>query len=224
MPIILPGAADSGATLADLRGYTLTQSFSSTRYSTLINRWLNDAVLEVCRRLNIIQGAEILAFDATGRVSAPSLPFFRVREAWLCTPQSTGFDEAAIALAAMCKLHPMPWDQAINTSRIGAPQYYSTKRGSTTAVEVRVITTAPGKVGIVGQQRPEAMLVDTDISGLGADLDDALVAFAKARAFRQEDDFEMSNAWKGEFELSLRTAAFDPADDEPQVTPGTWNE
>jgi hypothetical protein len=331
------------ATLADLRELVAAQSFSLQRYGSLLDTWLNDGVLEVCKRLNIIHGAEILDFDAGGLVAQPERSFFRVREAWACDPpvataaiptQSvrlastgnvvvdgpglitvidgvtlaagdrlllknqtnpaengiydydyadgvlagrasdmnswtevhgalvfvaqgasnvgtswactsaaggtlgttaiifapppgpTGTDENAVRLAARYKLVPCDHLTAGRFSPSTQPWGYSARRGVAAGgrhvpVAIRVTPAGQtGKVGIIGQQRPPIMAGDTDPTGLGADLDDAVVSWAKARAFRQEDDFEMSAAWRAEFEAALTTAATSPVDDGPVITPG----
>lgn len=230
-------SATSGATREQLRDLVVQQSFSPGRYAELANLWLNDAVTEVCRRLDIVHGALVLPYDASGLVTQgtpPSNQFWRVDAVYPVDANATGFNEQTVRQAARYQLTPLPWDQALAPlSNAGRPCYYSVRRGFEIAnggsgrnapVAIRVSPVlAAGKVGVVGQLRPAAMTTDTQTSGLGADVDDALVAFAKARAFRQEDDMDMSNAWRGEFEAALRTLSTSPVEDGPVITPGTWD-
>lgn len=219
----------SGATRGQLVDLCTLQSFGAARYAELLKAWLNDAVLEICKRLDAVRGAAICPFDANGIVTQPAAAFFKVNEVWLCNAGATGTTETAIRAAARYPLAPLAVGHTTLIDRalpVNSPLYYVARRGvagtgrGTPLQLVIEPASSAGTVGIVGLQRPPVMAADTDVTGLGADLDEAVIAFAKARAFRQEDDFEMSNAWKNEFEAALRGGADIGSRDGPIVTPG----
>lgn len=219
----------SSATRAQLAEMVWGNTFSSTRYAEFISAWLNDGVLDICRRLRIHRSYAILDVAAGGLVTQPASPFYHVEALWTATG-ATGTGEAAFGAQVQTRLEPLP--QPSTAGYTGSTPIVYTARRVThptqryTGLQITVIPqVAAGKVGIVGLTRPPVMDTDDDVSGLGADLDDALIAFAKARAFRQEDDFEMSNAWKVEYEGSLRSALFVPEINEgPITTPGSWDD
>jgi hypothetical protein len=218
--------AASGESLSDLVEMFTSQSFSAARYGELAKRWLNDGVLEVCKRLQVMQGAAICDYAATGIVTQPASPFFVVHEVWMVHPNASGSTVAAISAAERCPLAPLPPDRRTFVGRGSAPCFYNAQRaGAVSGQGVPLqITIAPavaaGRVGIVGLQRPPLMAMNADVTGLGADLDDAVVCWAKSRAFRNEDDAEMSGFWRSEFEAALRSGAMVGTDDGPVVTPG----
>ncbi|HEU4975286.1 MAG TPA: hypothetical protein VFT50_09370 [Baekduia sp.] len=222
---------DSGATRAQLVDLCTSQAFSSSRYGEMLKAWLNDGVLEVCRRLSIVQGAALCDFDADGIVTQPAAPFFKVREVWLCTTGATGSTERAVRAAARYQLAPLDPDVASLVDRgvsLAQPLRYAVRRttaaaGAGRSPSMQIVVEpggSAGTVGVIGLQRPPVMSADTDVTGLGADFDDAVVAFAKSRAFRQEDDTEMAAFWRAEFDLALRANLEVGVDDGPIITPG----
>lgn len=218
--------ATSGATRAELAELVLAQNFNPARYADKVNRWLNDGVLEVCKRLGVVRAAAICAFDATGVVTQPATPFFKVNEVWIVDSGASGTTEAAIAAAARWRLAPLPTDHVALTGRAVQPAFYTAQRGGAATgrhvpLQITVGTSAPGRVGIVGLQRPAVMDEDTDVTGLGADLDEAVVAWATSRAYRQEGDVDVARYWRDEeFTLALRSGVDVGVADGPIVTPG----
>jgi hypothetical protein len=188
-------AATTGNTRTLLADLVLGNSFSSSRYGEQTKLYLNDAVTDICRRLQIIRDDETCAYDANGLVTQPDPPFFLVEDVWL-------------------------------TDGSGAVTFTARRSDSGTrlpglTIEVGPVTGA-GTVVIQGLRRPAIMDGDSDTTGLGADLDNAVVAFAKARLFELEDDFEAARAWDDRYERYLHVASQVTHNAAPVVTPGTW--
>ena len=89
--------ATSGATRDQLVDLVIANSFSASRYTEFVYGWLNDAVTDVCRKLRLHQGVEILDYDSAGVVTQPTQPFFHVDELWLASSDATGSGEQAFA-------------------------------------------------------------------------------------------------------------------------------
>ena len=218
----------SGATRDQLVELVIANSFSAGRYTEFARTWLNDAVTDVCRKLQMQRGIEIRDHDVAGVVSQPTQPFFHVDELWLAHPSATGTGEQAFAQYARTRLVPLR-DRGTAGMVGTTPNCYTARRVAFTnrypQLQLTVVpASAVGKVAIIGLQRPAVMDQAEDVSGLGADLDDALVAFVKRRCFRAEDDTDMANFWQAEYLSALRDADWLQADDDgPHVVEGAWD-
>lgn len=214
----------AGSTFAQLQELVLTNTFSSSRYSELVKTWLNDAVMDACRRLDLLKGYEVLAVT-DGVVAQATQPFYRVDEVWTASgPAASG--ELAMRQQAVRWLEPIPYDSPVLVGGVGntTPWGYSLRRATTTGryptLKITLHPEGAGYAAIAGRQRPAIMDADADTTGLDSELDDALVAFAKARCFRNEDDFELAASWEGEY--MKRLGSITPPQSGPIVTPGTW--
>jgi len=218
-------AAAESQTFAELKVAVTNQAFSQGRYTTQVSRFLNEAVSETCKRMRWQRGHEILDYHADGRVTQSPNPFWRVEELYLASDLATGSGEAAIAQYATTKLEPLPTRSPAGLPN-GTPMFYSARRSGGMALDIIVMpaSSTGGKVAITGLQRPGAMVLDTDTSGLGEDMDRGLIAWAKSRCFEIEDDIEMAQYWKAQWEACLTEGALEPQDDGPIVTPGTWGD
>lgn len=214
-------------TLTELQTRVLSNNFGSGRYTTLATAFLNDAVADACRALKLNRQYSICAYAAsTGLVTQPTLPFFRIESVWLTSAGATGSGEEAVRVYSTTPLAPLPsTTTAALAGQSGTPVYYTARRdGSVStglAVRVTPAPSAAGHVAIVGLAQPAAMSATTDVTGLGGNLDLAIIAFAKARCFEVEDDFEASAFWDTRYRQLLGVASLDGQDDGPSQTPGT---
>ena len=220
-------AAD-GDTFAGLQALVLGNTFSASRYGEQAKRTLNDAVTDACRRLGIQRRFEVCDYSATGAVTQPTDPFYRIDEVWLADAGASGSGEQVMARHATYKLEPSPWTSPADAG--GDAEFYTVRRtrtpsGLAPALDITVLDAAgAGKVVIAGLARPAAMEDDDDTSGIGADLDWALVAYSKAKLFALEDDADMHNFWMAQYTDTVNTAAQPAHGDGPDITPGTWDE
>ena len=216
----------SGATRTLLSDLVLTNTFSSSRYGELVKAWLNDGVQDVCRRLDLLKGYEVLAVT-NGIVAQATLPFWRVDEVWTASGPAAS-TEAAFRQQASRWLEPIPYDSpALAGSNNGEPCWFTVRKapiaGRYSTLQIGVHPAGASFVAVAGRQRPAIMDADADTSGLDAELDDAIVAYVKARCFRNEDDFEMAASWQQEYMSQLGAYATTPHSG-PIVTPGTWEQ
>ena len=235
-----------GATFADLRARVLRGSFSSSRYLEDTKAALNDAVLEVCKRLRIHPRRKVCTYGVTEVAGTVALPdntvdhFWRIEGVWLASASAVADteDESRIAGWSVRRLAPLDRDPA-DLEGGTQPTYYTFKRyeGDSTsagtqghALPVRlrvgpVAVTAQGRVIVQGYTKPSPMNGDTDFSGLGSDADRALIAYARARLFELEDDDKMAVFWDDRFEQAIRSMAQGGiVMDGPMVTPGLEDE
>lgn len=223
-----------GDTFANLRERVVFNSFSTTRYAEFTKRALNDAVTQICRKLALFETYEVLAYAATtGLVDDPAQAWVRIGEVWSSTATAAASGEHAFAAAANYPLSRIQ-AQDLGAMQVGSGPYsYIVRRrkapasaGFSTKLDVIVAppSTSAGFVAIKGLQRPAVMDDDADVTGLGAELDMACVAYAKAEAFDNEDDFEASAIWRSRFNDELR-AAVDGGDEDdgPDVVDGAWD-
>lgn len=210
-------------TLAELQTRVLSNSFGSGRYTTLSTSFLNEGVADACRQLGLLRKYEVVAHSSTGVVTQPTLPFFKVESVWVASAGAAASGEESVRSRSTYPLYPLSTSTTAGQGS-GLPVAYTARRDGTVTTGLAVTLTpcaAAGMVAIVGLARPAVMSASTDVSGLGGDLDAALVAYAKARSFEVEDDAEMAIFWDNRYRTLLGTASLDGQDDGPSVTPGT---
>ena len=223
-----------GDTYTNLQERVWLNSFSSTRYAELAKRALNDSVTAICRRLSLFEAYEVLAFAAsTGLVTQPTQKWLSILEVWNATATAAVSGEQAFANAANFPLSRIEHHELGGLSTGTGPYGYIVRRKkapvSTGFVPLLdVIVTPPpssgGFVAVKGLQRPAVMSTGSDVTGLGAELDQAVVAFAKAALYDNEGDAEMASYWRTRYEAELRQAiAGGVEDDGPDVVDGTWD-
>ena len=224
----------SGATFGQLQAMVLTNAFGATKYTEFAKTFLNDAVTEACRRLQLQRTQWILAHDAAGVVSMPTYPFWLVEEVWRAdatAATSVSPVSAQLYLQAVTdKLEPNPWGSPAQLDGYNLPAFYMARRAASpvTRYPQIALTVVPagsaGRVAVSGLVRPPVMVNDGDTTGLGADLDWAVVCWTRARLFALEDDPEMQGFMSAQFEDGLRSASVSVVADGPAVTPGTWED
>lgn len=217
-----------GLSYADLQSAVMFNTLSPQRYSSFVSRWLNDAVRDACRQLDLFASQEVAPFDGTTGVVTPTQTFWRVDSLWLASGSASTSVEA-VRTQSQYRLAPLPAADGatVTAGGFGTPRFYEASF-VVPAIQLRVVAppAAGGVVAITGRIHPPAMSSGSDLNPLGAELDDALIAFARARAFRYEDDHQAAAFWQQEYDARLRASA--PVDllhdDGPLITPGSWGD
>lgn len=212
-------------TYAELQTAALFNTFSSARYLTYMQRFLNDGVLDICQQFNLFPSVEAAAFSGSSAVTLTQT-FWKVNEVRLGRTY-TGLNPNSIA-ADVTYQTLAPAGTVVSSGSPGVPTvdgYYYFKYLPADGSQFSVSLPSSGVVVVQGYTRPTLMSSDSHVSGLPNECDDALVAFARARAFRYEDDFQMAQFWKAEYEARLREIArtFEPTSG-PDVIPGCWDD
>lgn len=195
------------------------------RFRVPVKTWLNDAVRDVCRKLRVQKTACVGTTDTYGNVTLAT-EFWRVGQVYT-VPSTTATGVAQIGTieqVADRRLAPSAsMSGSLLVPNVGQPFAYDAVRvGGTVSVRVLPTPAVGTKVAVIGYGFPTAMSADGDTSGLSPDLDEALVAFCRSRAFRREDDLQMAAMWDAEYTARLRAVL--PAQvsnsDGPLITPG----
>lgn len=204
-------------TFLELQDAVLFNAFAE-RYRTPAKGYLNRAVREVWRRLELGKQRHVLPYAVGGIVTpVTDLDLLRVDEVWTATgPTATG--DAAFNTQSQRRLIALDDDESsadVSAWR-GPPLGYQLRlsvpadtAGGTGLGLVSQIVVSPartaGFVAVSALIGPgELMAADDDASPLGPELDDTLIAFARQRCFQSEDDFENAANWNAEFERGLR--------------------
>jgi hypothetical protein len=216
-------------TFSQLTDEVLFNAFAGTDFTMRAQRFLNEAVNEIGRRVGfMLKAYEVGTFDQTG-IATLTRSFFRVEEVWLCNGP-TGLTSKSVAVSAQRRLLPAGSDSEVtSTISAGYPVAFQTEYvpADRPSILLRVFpSNQTGFVGVVGRALPAKMTAPTDTSGLGGEWDDALISFARSRCFRTEDDFQAAQTWMAEFEqhLHIMARARTPTQDGPIVTPGPWED
>jgi hypothetical protein len=158
-----------------------------------------------------------------------SRPWQRIDEVWTTSATAAGQGEVAFLAAAGSRLERLPPGVLGSLGPSSGPLFYIVRRstsptGFAPQVDLRIVPpNSGGFVAVKGLQRPAVMDGDTDTTGLGAEFDGAVVAWAKAACFDNEDDFDAAAQWRQRFDSELRLileAGID--DDGPDVVDGMW--
>jgi hypothetical protein len=223
-PIILPGYLQGGSTYLELQDAVLFNTLGE-RFRAPAKVWLNDAVRDVCRRLRIQKSACVGTTDANGTLTLAA-SFWRVSEVYTVasTVAAGAVSLTTVEQFADRRLSPISSASgAVLTASTGTPySYEAIVTGGAVALRVLPAPAVGTKVAVIGYAFPTAMSVDADTSGLSPDLDEALVSFCRARAFRREDDLQMASMWDQEYITRLRNVlpSVVSHQDGPLVTPG----
>lgn len=219
-----------GLSYADLQSAVMFNTLSPSRYTSFVQRWLNDGVRDACRRLDLFASQEVAPYSGSTGVVTTAGNFYLVDSVWLATGAATTLVEL-VRQQSQYVLRPLPTADAatVSSGASATPLFYeASAQGASPALQLRVVApaSAGGMVAVTGRVFPAAMSSGSDLNPLGAEFDDALIAFCRARAFRYEDDHQAAALWKQEYEQILRVAAPQDLlhDDGPQVTPGTWGD
>lgn len=223
-PIIIPGSG-SAMTFVELQDAVLFNTLGE-RYRASAKVWLNDGVRDACRRLRLQKTACVGTTDANGTLTLATT-FWRILQVY-SMPLATATGSTSVATIEQTgdqRLAPIPAASAgTDTPTTGRSWgYEAVISGGVVTVRVAPAPLAASRVAVIGYGFPTAMSADSDSSGLTGDLDEALVAFARARGFRREDDLQMAAMWEQEYTTRLRAVlpAVVSNQDGPMVTPGT---
>lgn len=200
MPFVI-SPTQGGNTFAELKTEVLAYGFDANAYSTRVGNWLNEAQARIARRLNLRELATTTTVTTVAGTTAYSLPgdFIRV-EAVIDQTSGNSF-----------LLDPRPAEHLRDLSFSGRPQYYSL------GAEGLLVWPNPDAAYTLEARyfkNPPQMSADGDVPGIPGDYHDLLVSYALSRAYRSEDDAQMSTFHYNEFMRDLLQMAADRQDNE----------
>lgn len=144
-------------TFSQLTDEVMFNAFQGADFTVRAQRFLNEAVNEVGRRVGVfLKAYEVAPFDATGLI-ATTVPFFRVEEVWTATgPAAT--TAPALVTQATRRLRPISQDSGAMFASSGAPMGYQTEHvpSDRPLVLIRLFPSgSTGFAGVVGRALPE---------------------------------------------------------------------
>jgi hypothetical protein len=205
------------ATYLDLQDEVLAHGFDAGTYRARVKTWLNEAQSLIARRLQIRDLLTSTTVSTTSGTSVYALPSVFVRANGLVDedyPRRLGFVEDPDGLLETN-------ENGLNTGR---PEEYSL-----TASGLLLSPVPDGAYDLTLEywSRPTDMSADADESALPSDWHFVMVSYALSRAYRSEDDPQMSSFFWNEFLRDMGYMASDlqfQARDAPRQVPGTWED
>jgi hypothetical protein len=178
-------------TAGDLVTQALADDFSSAKYSTQALRAINDAIADVLRSARIPVREQIAAVAVSAGTRTYALPANTLRV--LAVEDVSG---------GLLEQLDATWIDARGSDR-GAPAGYALFGGTLTLYPLPSSDTT---LTVRIQQIPSDLATGAEVfaaTGIPDSYQDMLVAFARSRLFRFEDDPEMSAFWRAEYERDL---------------------
>lgn len=212
MTIVLPPGSD--ATFLDLQDQVLDYGFGAD-YRTRVKSWLNEAQQRIARSLELRELLTSTSISATRDTSVYSLPTDFVRIAALLHEGDGTWLEYQTN-----PHHVLAINQSGDTT--GVPTGYTLASGGL------LLTPVPDNsytLTLAYYKRPTTLVDDTDVPLINADYYDLMVTYALSRAYRAEDDAEMSQFYMQEYQRDLAQMATDrqfESLDGPRQIGGMW--
>jgi hypothetical protein len=179
-------------TAGDLVTQALADDFSSAKYSTQALRAINDAIADVLRSARIPVREQIAAVAVSAGTRTYALPANTLRV--LAVEDASG---------GLLEQLDATWIDARGSDR-GTPAGYALFGGTLTLYP---LPSGDTTLTVRIQQIPSDLVSGAEVyaaTGIPDSYQDMLVAFARSRLFRYEDDAEMSAFWRAEYERDLR--------------------
>lgn len=198
-----------------LQDEVLAHGFAES-YRTRVKTWLNQSQARIARHVEIRELYATSSIATVGGTATYSLPSDFVR--------ATGVMDVSNQI-------PLDYVPDVNILRVynagtanqGTPVAYSLgESGLLLAPVPNGVTT----LTLTYYKRPTDMSADGDVSILPADYHDLMVSWTLSRAYRAEDDVQMSQFHMSEYQrdLGLLSADRQFEDDQPRQVEGTWPE
>ena len=199
-----------------MQNEVLAHGFDSTVYRTRVKNWLNEAQGRIVRILEL--PSQYATFDITTVAGTdtytPPTDLVRINGITnASSPSELSFVEDPADINYL--------NQAGQS--MGEPQYY-TYTGS--GIRVSPVPDDVYTLTIDYYKSPTALSADSDVSTLPTDYHDVMISYALSRAYRSEDDMQMSQFFYSEFTRDLAQMGADRQSvvrDGPRQVPGMWN-
>lgn len=186
MPIIVDTSPWHGTlTFLDIQTEALGNDFGE-EYRIRVKRWVNEALGRIARRSHLAELELVTDVSTVAGEAEFVLPSNDVRILGLRTTD----DQAG--LASMDTAQADQWPAAS-----GRPSAYSAFGASLTLYPV---PDAAYSLELRYLRDPTLLVADADTAEIPDAYADALVAWARYKLFRSEDDLEAAQFWRGEFE------------------------
>lgn len=209
---------------SELRSEVLENSFSETAYATRCNRYLNDALGIISRRVTALQRLATLELSTVAGQETIDLPSDFIRLKWLSYPN---------ARDVLPEVDEEDFEERPDST--GLPELFcfgSSASGSSAPVTItpalRLWPTPSSVVELHLRYTAglPKLTQDTHEPAIPDDYHHLLVTFARSRCFRAEDDLEMADYYMREFlsdVAQMRSDLSRPSRSKRHRTPGMYS-
>jgi hypothetical protein len=201
----------------ELQNEVLAHGFDQSVYRLRVQRWLNEAQARIARILELPNQYVTSTITTVVGTDTYNLPSDVVRINGVTNASSpnelTYVEDAA----------DINYNNQAGQS-VGEPQYYTLSSGTT--LRLSPIPDAVYSLTLDYYKAPSALSADTDVSAIPSDYHDVMISYALSRAYRSEDDMQMSQFFYAEFMRDLQMLGADRqfvVRDGPRQVPGMWN-
>jgi hypothetical protein len=201
----------------ELQNEVLAHGFDQSVYRLRVQRWLNEAQARIARILELPNQYVTSTITTVVGTDTYNLPSDVVRINGVTNASSpnelTYVEDAA----------DINYNNQAGQS-VGEPQYYTLSGGTT--IQLSPIPDAVYSLTLDYYKAPSALSADTDVSAIPSDYHDVMISYALSRAYRSEDDMQMSQFFYAEFMRDLQMLGADRqfvVRDGPRQVPGMWN-
>jgi hypothetical protein len=198
-----------------LQNEVLAHGFDANTYRSRIKNWLNEAQSRIGRILELPNLYTTSTITTSSGTDTYDLPTDVIRINGVTNPNSPS-ELAYVNDPADVNYY----NQA--GQNMGEPQYY-TYTG--TSLRLAPIPDATYSLTVDYYKSPTTLSNDTDTSVLPSDYHDVMISYALSRAYRSEDDMQMSQFFYAEFMRDLNQMGADRQSvvrDGPRQVPGSW--
>lgn len=203
------------STYKSLQDEVLAHGFAES-YRTRVKTWLNQSQSRIARHAEIRDLFTTSTVTKVAGTATYTLPTDFLR--------ATGLVDVTDDIDLEYREDPNEL-RLLNQGTVnrGTPVLYSFSEGG---LLLYPVPDASGSLTLTYYKRPTDMSADGDTSILPADYHDLMVSWTLSRAYRSEDDPQMSQFYMAEYirDLALMTSDRQYEDSSPRQVPGTWGE
>jgi hypothetical protein len=204
------------ATFLEMQDEVLNHGFDPSTYRARVKNWLNEAQGRISRLLELPSLYTTTSIPTVNGTDTYSLPTNVIR--------INGVTNASSPSELSYVEDPADINYSNqNGQNLGEPQYY-TFFG--TSLRLSPIPDAVYTLTVDYYQTANTLQADSDVSLLPSDYHDIMISYALSRAYRSEDDMQMSQFFYSEFMRDLQFMGADRQSvvrDGPRQVPGMWN-
>lgn len=199
----------------EMQDEVLNHGFDPSRYRTRVKRWLNEAQGRIASLLELpnlyttytlttVQGTDTYPLSGVIRINGITNPTTPVELTYVDDPADVEYYNQAGA-------------------GLGEPQHYTL---TSSGIRLSPVPDAAYNLILDYYKSPSSLTDDSQTSDISSDYHDIMISYALSRAYRSEDDPQMSQFFWAEF---MRDLGFMGADrqavvrDGPRQVPGMWN-
>jgi hypothetical protein len=179
----------SSVTFLTVQNEALGNDFDATLYRTSVKRWINEGLGRIARRSHLPGSEFVESFSTVAGTATHNLPADDVRVLGLRTTD----DQSPLAFVETAVVDEWP-------AARGRPSAYSAYG---TVLTLYPVPDAVYTLQLRYLREPTSLSLDADTAGIPDSYVDALVAWARYKLFRAEDDIQAAQFWRGEFESSV---------------------